>query len=73
MMYESSYVVEKKINNYTFYLRIPDGTPARLEFVGFDRLFGSHYDKYVVTYDVFKAGSDFDSGTFKIANSEQWQ
>ena len=71
MKYESSFVFEKKVNNYTFYLRISDGTPARLQFVGFDRLFGSHYDKYIVTYDIFKAVTTFGPDTFKIPNSEQ--
>ena len=71
MKYQSSYTVEKKVNTYTYYLKGSDATPARLEFVGFDRLFGSHYDHYIVTYDSFWAVSNFDADVFQVPNSEQ--
>lgn len=70
MKYESSFVEGSKVNNYTYYLRSSDATPARLEFVGFDRLFGSHYDKYIVNYDFFQPISFLDPSVFYIPNSE---
>jgi C1A family cysteine protease len=41
--------VGPKVNNYEFYT-FTDGTPYRYEWLGYDELFGSHYDHYVYTY-----------------------
>jgi len=38
-----------KISNYELYT-LQDGTPYRYEWVGYDEVFGSHFDHYVITY-----------------------
>ena len=55
MVYISYFVEGNKSNNYTLLVRKDNAKPVVLRFVGYDRLFGSHYDEYVIVY------SDFDS------------
>lgn len=45
-----------------------DNTPKQLSFVGYDRLMGSHYDQYVITYTsvTFKKP---DATNFEVASS----
>ena len=51
-----SYFMENsKDNNYTLFVRKNDSVPVLVHFIGYDRLFGSHYDEYVIIY------SDFDN------------
>lgn len=51
--------VVKELNSlnstYDFYVT-PDGTPVELIMFGFDYVFGSHPDLYILRYDSFKAG-----------------
>ncbi len=42
-----------KNNTYKLYVRNDTMAPVMLHFVGYDRLFGSHYDEYIVEYDSF--------------------
>ncbi|XP_065192927.1 digestive cysteine proteinase 2-like [Sycon ciliatum] len=43
-----------RTNTYTLYLRqTTDFQPVAFHYLGFNRLFGSHYDEYVVTYERF--------------------
>jgi len=41
-----------KVNNYELYM-FQDGTPYRYEWLGYDELFGSHFDHYVMTYNKY--------------------
>lgn len=50
MLYISSFTENTKDNNYTLIVTA-DMKPQILSFLGFDRLFGSHYDEYVISYD----------------------
>ena len=52
-VYTSSNTVGSKNNNYTLLVDASTGYPRILTFLGYDRLFGSHYDKYIITYDSF--------------------
>ena len=57
-LYLSSFREEKRDNNYTLLVRKDNGFPVVLHFVGYDRLFGSHYDEYVILYKTFVPGVD---------------
>lgn len=52
-VYMSSNAVGSKNNNYTLLVDASTGAPRVLTFLGYDRLFGSHYDKYIITYNSF--------------------
>ena len=52
-IYISYFSHGNKVNNYTLLVRKDNGKPVVLHFVGFDRLFGSHYDEYDVVYTDF--------------------
>lgn len=54
-VYSSSSTEGTKDNNYTLLVYSNTGAPASLTFVGYDRLFGSHYDKYVIVYYMFSS------------------
>lgn len=61
MIYMSNYNVSTKNNNYTLLVSKEDNAPLVLTFTGLDRLFGSHYDQYIIQYDSFKKGVDSSS------------
>ena len=42
--------------------------PVFFRFVGYDRLFGSHYDEYIVEYNTFS--SDVDASKFDVVSSK---
>ena len=50
MLYISSFTENTKNNNYTLIVN-SKMEPQVLQFIGFDRLFGSHYDEYVIMYE----------------------
>ena len=52
-VYTSSDTVGTKNSNYTLLVDSDTGAPRVLTFLGYDRLFGSHYDKYIITYNSF--------------------
>ena len=52
-VYTSSNTVGTKNSNYTLLVDSDTGAPRVLTFLGVDRLFGSHYDKYIITYNTF--------------------
>ena len=67
-LYLSSFREEKRDNNYTLLVRKDNGFPVVLYFVGYDRLFGSHYDEYVILYSTFAPG--VDPSVFDIEKGE---
>lgn len=46
----------QKVNHYKFYAKA-DGTPVRLELLGYNFVFGSHYDMYVFDYESYQPGA----------------
>ena len=68
-VYLSSFAEGNKVNNYTLLVRKDNGNPVVLHFIGYDRLFGSHYDEYDVVYTTFKSGSP-DPTVFDIQDSK---
>ena len=68
-VYLSSFTEGNKVNNYTLLVRKDNGNPVVLHFIGYDRLFGSHYDEYDVVYTTFKSGSP-DPSVFEIQDSK---
>lgn len=55
-----------RVNTYNLYTTT-DGsnTPVALSFMGYDSVFGSHYDQYLITYNNFATGPGiFPPGTF---------
>lgn len=67
-LYVSSFREEKRDNNYTLLVRKDNGFPVVLHFVGYDRLFGSHYDEYIILYSSFVP--NVDSSAFDIEKSK---
>ncbi|XP_064398726.1 digestive cysteine proteinase 1-like [Halichondria panicea] len=57
-VYMSSNTEEEKNNNYTLIVRKDSKNPITLRFVGFDRLFNSYYDEYVIEYSDFETTLD---------------
>ena len=55
----------KKKNTYTLTVDQESNAPKRYEMLGYDSLFGSHYDKYEVLYDYFDSSVPSDD-IFKI-------
>ncbi|XP_003387854.1 PREDICTED: digestive cysteine proteinase 1-like [Amphimedon queenslandica] len=68
MLYISSFTENTKNNNYTLIVTT-DMKPLILSFLGFDRLFGSHYDEYVVTYDNVSFDKP-DASNFIVASKD---
>lgn len=68
-VYISSFAEGNKTNNYTILVRKDNGNPVILHFVGYDRLFGSHYDEYVVEYTTFTSSTP-DPSVFDYQESE---
>lgn len=52
MMFSSNFTENNKDNRYELLVN-SDMTPYSLSFVGYDRLFGSHYDEYIIMYTEF--------------------
>ena len=48
-----------------------DQFPVFFRFIGYDRLFGSHYDEYIIEYNTFD--TQIDSTQFDIEKSKQLQ
>ena len=59
-----------KNNTYVIYLNSNSKLPAAFYFLGYDKLFGSHYDMYYLTYQ-FVSGS-FDDSVFEYYSSKWW-
>ena len=53
-----------KQNKYSMLINHATGMPAVFSFTGYDTLFGSHYDEYVIEYDTIK--TSFDESVFNI-------
>ena len=68
-VYISSFREEKRDNNYTLLVRKDNGFPVLLRFIGYDRLFGSHYDEYVVIYNTFTPNG-VDPAVFDLEKSK---
>lgn len=58
--------IGQKKNVYTFYQTIDSRDPVRYEMIGYDSLLGSHYDKYYVDYNVFKACQSLPDEDFHV-------
>ena len=43
--------------------------PVFFRFVGYDRLFGSHYDEYIIEYNTFSS-DNVDTSPFDVVKSE---
>ena len=54
MIFSSNFTENNKDNRYELLVK-SDMTPYSLSFVGYDRLFGSHYDEYIIMYTEFYA------------------
>ena len=68
-VYTSSFSVGTKSSNYTLVVNAATGALVSLTFVGYDRLFGSHYDKYVITYSDFSTDPP-EPSTFDVPNGK---
>ena len=68
-LYLSSFTEGTKDSNYTLLVDADTQAPILLEFVGYDRLFGSHYDKYIIQYSTFISGP-LPSSIFDVPNGE---
>ena len=62
--------VDNRIHSHIVLLMHPHftQTPVLLRFRGYDRLFGSHYDEYVIEYSGFSAA--INQSVFSYATSE---
>lgn len=63
--------IGQKKNVYTFYQTIDSRDPVRYEMIGYDSLLGSHYDKYYVDYNVFKACQSLPDEDFHVPASRE--
>jgi C1A family cysteine protease len=55
----------EKVGVYTFSVAATTGVPVQYSWVGYDNLFGSHFDQYVVDYEQFIPGvGTFNQTTF---------
>ena len=54
-VYISYFVKNDRTNNYTLLVRKDNSQPLVLHFIGYDRLFGSHYDEYDIIYTQFNS------------------
>lgn len=50
-----------KKNTYVMWVEKYHNDPVRYEMMGYDTLFGSHYDKYIIDYIVYKKGPPDES------------
>ena len=67
-VYYYEYTVGEKVNKYTMLIDQASGMPLVFAFIGYDDLFGSHYDEYVIEYD--KVETTVDSSVFDIYHSK---
>ena len=56
-IYISYFMDGDRDNNYTLLIRKDNFQPVVLHFIGYDRLFGSHYDEYDIVYTEFIASA----------------
>ena len=56
------HTVGTKVNTYTLQVSMDTREPKFYEMMGYDSLFGSHYDKYTITYDTYT--TKFDDSVF---------
>ena len=63
-IYYYSYTVGEKVNRYTMWIDQATQNPVMFFFVGYDDLFGSHYDEYVIEYDTVE--TTMNSSAFDI-------
>jgi len=54
--YSYEYTEGTKVNTYHFYVDIIHNMPVQFHMLGYDDLFGSHYDEYVINYYSWKTG-----------------
>ena len=52
------HTVGTKVNTYTLHVSKDTREPKYYEMMGYDSLFGSHYDKYTITYDTYTTKYD---------------
>ena len=64
-----NYTVGTKKNTYTLFTSVESGNPVMFEFVGYDNLFGSHYDQYIIMYSSYSPTSP-DPDVFKYQESK---
>ena len=48
--WQDIYINGKMRNTYTYYVSTTSGAPLRYEMLGYDPLFDSHYDRYIIDY-----------------------
>lgn len=63
MVFISNFTTNNKDNTYQLIVTT-DMKPKLLHFTGYDRMFGSHYDEYTITYSDFTPGKP-DSSVFQ--------
>ena len=66
-LYVSYFEEGDQTNNYSLLVRKDNSQPVVLHFIGYDRLFGSHYDEYDVVYSDFIASAP-DPSVFDYQN-----
>ena len=71
-VYRSYFSHGNKENNYTLLVRKDNAKPVVLHFVGFDRLFGSHYDEYDIVYTDFVSSAP-DPSVFDYQTSKYYR
>ncbi|CAI8034430.1 Counting factor associated protein D [Geodia barretti] len=69
-VYISYFTDNDRSNNYTLLIRKDNSHPVVLHFLGYDRLFGSHYDEYDIVYTDFMASTP-DPSVFEIQKGFQ--
>jgi len=62
-------VVNTKKNAYSMLINKATKMPLLFRFVGYDELFGSHYDEYILEYDMINTSS-IDPAVFDIYKGE---
>ena len=65
MIFTSQFTEGNKDNIYTLIVNTKDMSPVSLYFLGYDRIFGSHYDEYTITYSSFTATTP-DPSVFEV-------
>ena len=68
-IYTYKYLVGTKNNTYKIFISLETGSPVLFEFIGFDNLFGSHYDQYIIKYTSFSSTPP-DPDVFKYQESK---
>ena len=65
-VYYYEFQVGTKQNKYAMLINPTTGMPTVLSFIGYDSVFGSHFDEYVFEYD--KIETSVDDSVFNIYN-----